>query len=306
MQLDIAIVVFRPDWAEMRETLGSLAATADEFRSLHLLLSGADTDFATLSATLDEFGLAARTTVEHRYDNLGFATGQNRLLRRSFESGADVCLVFNPDIVAEKGALTALVAAIDGRVQSQLMGPSLRSSAQRGTTDSLGIRWTASGRHIDDGLGKPWDIAPGRVRPTAGVTGACMLVSREVHDRLVSAHGYFFDDYFLAYREDAELGIRAGMAGVPSTVIEIEGFSHYRSVRGFQRGNALPDLLGVRNRFLVRWKLGSARPGSPWLPTLRDLIVIASVLTIERSSRPGLTDVWRIRRGIRRRRGAIR
>ena len=184
-------------------------------------------------------------------------------------------------------------------------------SAQRARSkvvDSLGIAWTAEGRHVDRGEGETWAITPARATRQAGLTGACLLVSAAVFHRLASRSGQFFDDYFLAYREDAELGIRASSLGVPSMlvwrrrVLRISGPWPAHSGATVWR-----TCSGVRNRFLLRWKLGRLRPGVRGLPTVRDVVVAAATLSIERGSLPGLTEAFRIRRamvGRRRRFGA--
>ena len=307
-ELDILIVLFRVRWEEFAGVLDRLRRCSTEFRTLKVLLSGSVDDRRRLQGLLESNGLGAQAKVSHRFDNLGFAGGHNRLLAEAFGGGARWCLVLNPDVLVEEGAISALLSSATRAGEMALFGPSL--SAQRARSkvvDSLGIAWTAEGRHVDRGQGETWAITPGRVTRQAGLTGACLLVSAAVFHRLASRSGQFFDDYFLAYREDAELGIRASSLGVPSMLVEMDGFSHQRAVAGSQRGHGLADLLGVRNRFLLRWKLGRLRPGVRGLPTVRDVVVAAATLSIERGSLPGLTEAFRIRRamvGRRRRFGA--
>lgn len=298
----ISIVLFRPRWEEVRETIASLKAIEAEFDRVHMLVSGASGDRRALDQLLTEFDIVEKTSVLHRWDNLGFATGHNVLLRAAFDTGASRCLVLNPDVVIAPRALTNFVLAARPHEGQSLVGPSLSSgSAGRLVVDSLGVAWAGSARHYDIGQGEPWNIVEGRFTRRDGVTGAAMLVSRAVHEKLRAETGCFFDDFFLAYREDAELGIRAKAIGLQSVVIETDGFHHPRHVQGFKRGNALPDLLGVRNRYFLRWKLGKLRPGAPMLPTLRDIVVLCSVLLVERRSLPGLREALRLRRTVRRR-----
>jgi GT2 family glycosyltransferase len=301
--VDLSLVLFRPRWEEVTQTLRSLAAVGDEFGRLWILVSGTEEELAAVSAALDEQGLAARADVLHRFDNLGFASGQNRLLERAFAAGAEACLVLNPDVEISPGALTALAREADALPGPHLVGPVLRSERDgKPVFDSAGVVWTPDGRHFDRFLGEPWhQLESG---PVAGLTGACLLATAPTHAAIVERTGRFFDDLFLAYREDAELGIRAGLVGVPSHLAAIDGFFHERHIRGAERGRALPDLLGVRNRFLIRWTLGSDRPGERGRATLRDLMVLVAAATVERRSWAGAREALRLRRaaGYRRRR----
>lgn len=304
---DVSIVLFQIRWSEFAAVLAQLAQCSGEFRTLRFLLSGSNAERERLAKELATNGLSAQAEVTHRYDNLGFAGGHNLLLERSFSDGAPSCLVLNPDVFVEAGAITELTARAH-RHRSGLVGPSL-SATQHGVkvVDSLGISWTAAGRHIDRDQGAPWRIAPGCISEQAGLTGACLLVDRVAFRQVLSRSGHFFDDYFLAYREDAELGVRAAALGTPSFLVEMEGFSHHRAVRGSQRGNRTADFLGVRNRFLLRWKLGSLRPGAFALPTIRDVVVVVASLSVERRSLPALTAAFQIRRAMigRRRRSRV-
>jgi GT2 family glycosyltransferase len=302
---DVLIVLFRVRWSEFAAVLARLDRCSEEFGTLRLLLSGGEKERIRLELEVARNCPTARVDICRRFDNLGFASGHNFLLARAFLAGAFSCLVLNPDVLVEEGAIAQLMAEATSAGGGSLVGPSL-SAVEEGekVVDSLGIVWSAQARHHDRCQGMAWSISPGDRSQQAGVTGACLLVDARVFRHLVSFSGHFFDDYFLAYREDAELGVRAAALGISSVLVEMEGFSHRRAVSGSTRGHGLADLLGVRNRYLLRWKLGRLRPGAFGLPTLRDLIVAVATFSVERSSLPGLKDAFRIRRAMigRRRR----
>ena len=131
--------------------------------------------------------------------------------------------------------------------------------------------------------------------PVRGLTGACLWVPRAAYEQIVDATGELFDEDFLAYREDAELGLRAERIGVAQVVVPSAVALHGRALRGTTRGNPVLDRLGVQNRFLIAFKHGRHRPGA-WLGApLRDLLVVGGVLTRERHSLPGLRAAWRLR-----------
>jgi GT2 family glycosyltransferase len=297
---DITLVLFHSRLDELEDTFASLAQVRAEFSRLWILVSGSNQSAAEVRAALARTGLDSHAVVQHRHDNLGFASGHNKLIRDAFTAGADSVLVLNPDVSIEPAALLKL-AAIARRVGSEsLYGPTLARRESRAGADevfdSAGIGWSATARHFDMRQGARWVIQPEQVETVAGVTGACLFVPHDAYQRILERTGQFFDDAFLAYREDAELGVRAGLVGVRSHLVHISGFSHVRSVRGYQRGSVGADLLGVKNRFLIRWKLGKFRPGSVVGATARDLAVVLAVLVNERTSLPGLKQSFAIRR----------
>jgi GT2 family glycosyltransferase len=134
-----------------------------------------------------------------------------------------------------------------------------------------------------------------------------MLVGRNAYERLVAATGEFFDESFVAYREDAELGLRANRLGVECWLVPAARGLHVRRQRGTARGiDVHIDRLGVRNRFLIAFKHGRSRPGFLPLVLARDALVIAGVLVRERSSISGLKDAWRLRHAMRSKGAQIR
>ena len=236
--------------------------------------------------------------------NEGFAGGHNMLVDALANAGVDAFLIVNPDLVLQPDCLLLLAGA---RVPvDSLRGPLLLSAnAERfepeGTIDSAGIRWTWDGRHLDDRQGRPVNGLRGRPYPVAGVSGACLYVPRPAWEVIRAVTGEFFDADFLAYREDAELGLRAARLGWPSYVVPEARALHVRSLRGTARSGVSEHilLLGVRNRFLIAFKHGLSRPGARFGAPLRDALVVAGVLLRERSSLRGLLEAWQLRHAMR-------
>lgn len=301
--ITVTLVAYRPRMEEFRVTVRSLARVKDEVSRFYVLCSGTLHEQQEVRRVLDHADLSELTTMISRFDNLGFAGGHNLLLDRAFRSGAKWALVVNPDMAIEPGAITRLVGLASQDGVNALYGPAISRLGDGGEStavcDSRGIRWTATGRHFDIDQGAAFPAMEDVVTEVAGVTGACLLVKKESFDFIAGRSGYFFDETFIAYREDAELGVRALALGVPSRLVETPGFAHARSVRGNSRGHGLADLLGVRNRFIMATRLGKLRPGRRIASALRDLIVVAGTLMVERSSLPGLASATRIRRYLR-------
>lgn len=303
--LSVTVVLFRPKADEFRKTVDSLLANAEDVKSVHILVSGTRNEFSAIEALTSGLRGVTECYLYHRFDNLGFASGHNFLLEQAFALGSDAALVLNPDVIMQPGSLQGLAVAMKAQPNATLLGPTLSRATNNGnarkTFDSAGIEWTSTARHFDKLQGEAWNIHSGRQDAVSGVTGACLVVDKNSFDQIRNESGYFFDDLFLAYREDAELGIRAGELGIPSVVVHMDGFAHVRSVRGYERGNSLADLLGVRNRFLLRWSLGRLRPGNAAVSWARDGLVILAVALVERSSLPGLEGARAIRRYARNR-----
>ncbi|NIL82462.1 glycosyltransferase family 2 protein [Rhodococcoides kroppenstedtii] len=298
--MDILLVLYRAREAELKKTLRALALVRDEFANLRILVSGPKADFERVTQQIRLAGLVSKTCLTHRYDNIGFAGGQNMLLAQAFGAGATFALVYNPDLVVARGALTALLACARENKKVGLLGPWIEASyeEQEGRFfDSRGIGWSRDGRHFDIGQGRAWVEPPSvTLNRVDGLTGACLLVSRQTYLLVVSKCLEFFDGWFVAYREDAELGRRCDILGITSSVVSIPGFVHARGVSGNSRANPLVNSLSVQNRFFMRFKLRGNRPGNIVFQTVRDAVVAAACLTVERSSLTGLKNAVALRR----------
>ena len=242
--------------------------------------------------------------------NVGFSAAHNATLEAQFTAGVTHALVLNPDVVLDSNALRLLLDHARDHPGS-LVGPLLELADPQtlegeGRIDTAGIIWTRTGRHLDDRQGKPIASAPREPRRVAGISGACILVDRQAWERLVAVCGEFFDEDFIAYREDAEIGVRAGLVGVESWLVPAATGRHVRGLRGTRRGASDDlDALGVRNRFLLRFKLGPHRPGNRVLAGVRDVVVAGATITVERSSLPALRDAFRLRGRMRAKRRAF-
>lgn len=241
--------------------------------------------------------------------NCGFAGGHNRLLTRAFTAGAEECLVLNPDLSLLPTALADLSAAVEAHAGPCIMSGVLllgdRATLTQGAVqrvDSRGTVWTSTSRHLDEGHGQVLrpEWVTGRPRRTASVTGALCLVSRNSWSRITQRTGEFYDEDFFAYREDAELGLRAAAVGVPSQVLQVVVGVHFRGSPGTSRGNPVTNWWGVRNRFLLRFKYGRHRPGRRFPRACRDLVVLFAAVTVERSSASAIMSAWRLRSRMKR------
>lgn len=244
--------------------------------------------------------------------NAGFSGAHNANLRSAFDRGCDGVLVLNPDLVLEPDAMVELASAEADCPDPALFGPLLEladpdSLAGSGRIDTAGIVWIFGGRHIDSLQDEPLTHAPAVTTEVAGISGACLYVGRRAFVAVTAVSGEFFDEDFIAYREDAELAYRAQIIGVRSYLVPGARGRHVRGLRGTTRGHDPEiDRLGVRNRFLIAFKYGAERPGGLLAAGLRDVVVVCGVFTTERGSIAGLREAWALRRRMRDKGRALR
>jgi GT2 family glycosyltransferase len=257
--------------------------------------------------------------------NRGFTGAVNQAIART---RGEFVLLLNPDAFLEPEYVARVVAAMNEAGERFGMGTGkLMRATPADVVDSKGIRMTRTGRHLDIGQGSadgrddrglrvgarpPAAARPGAGAPTLhevfGVSGAAALY-RMSFVRDVSVDGEFLDEDFFTYREDADVAWRGRVLGWRAIYVPGAAGVHVRRVTPEGR-RQLPESVNrdsVRNRFLLRLKnegLYLALRNGPF-ELWRDLLTIAAVLTVERSSLPALAWLWKNRRRIMAKRRAI-
>ena len=243
--------------------------------------------------------LAPEARVIRNETNRGFAAAVNQGVAAA---RGELVLLLNPDAFLERDYIANAIAALDhaGETFGSATGRLLRPS---GIIDSKGIRMTRSGRHLDIDQGKPDDGDTG-IREVFGVSGAAA-----VHRKAFLDDVGVLDEDFFSFREDADLAWRGRLLGWRALCAGDAVAVHVRTVTPEKRRQlpAFVNMHSVKNRFLLRLKNEGA-----WLALrnapfelARDLVVIAAVLTVERSSLPALAWLWKNRRRIMAKRREI-
>src|SRR5207244_2692194 len=155
------------------------------------------------------------------------------------------------------------------------------------------------GRHFDRGSGQEEGDRYLEEEEIFGASGAAGFYRRKALDSARISTGVFDSDFFL-YREDADLAWRLKNLGwkclyVPSAV----AYHRRRNLPERRRGMSPQiNLHSVKNRFLLRINNQSpAEFAATFVPTMaRDAIVLGACLTVERSSLPAFSWLWRNRR----------
>jgi GT2 family glycosyltransferase len=161
---------------------------------------------------------------------------------------------------------------------------------------------TRSGRHLDI------NIRPAARTEVFGVSGAAAMFRLDFL-RDAAIEGDIFDEDFFAYREDADLAWRGRLFGWRALCEPAAVAYHVRRVTPEAR-RALPasiNMHSVKNRFLLRLKNEGAYLALRNAPfeLARDLVVVAAALSIELTSLPALTWLWRNRARVLAKRRAI-
>jgi len=300
------IVVSYNDAADLPVSLASALAQRGVAAET-LLVDNASTD-ASREAAASFGGVRVLALPE----NVGFAAAMNAGIDAS--SGRYV-LALNPDCRLEPDFCAVLAERLDrgdasdvgsasGRVV-RAEGPDLSPSA---ILDTTGIYFTAAGRHFDRGSGEPGDGRYLHEDEIVGPSGAAGFYRRRALESARISTGYFDSDFFL-YREDADLAWRLRRLGWRSLFVPAARASHRRRNLPERRRSmtALANMHSVKNRFLLRINNQSAGEALRTLvPTAaRDAVVLGACLTVERSSLPAFSWLWRNRKRLLEKRREI-
>jgi len=203
---------------DLRECLRSILGTGDQGLGTGdqvevIVVDNASTD-GTVEMVRREFP-QVRLIVNS--ENIGYTRANNIGIR---QSGGKYILLLNPDTIVKPGALRALVECAEahpeaGVIGAKLLNPdgSIQRSARSFPDIGAGLfRNTFLGRLFPN---NPFvrrylltDFGYDEVREVDWVSGAAMLVRRELFDRIG-----LLDERFWAYCEDVDLCWRAWQAG---------------------------------------------------------------------------------------------
>ena len=301
---DVSIVVVSHDSAaDLAVSLAAAAAQTGVSTEL-IVVDNASRDGSPRAAE------SAGARVIPLAENRGFAGGANAGISAS--AGRYV-LTLNPDCRLDERFCAELCARLDrpdaadvGSASGKIFragGPRLEGMP---ILDSTGIRFTASGRHFDRDSGAPDADGSFRDEEVAGVTGAAGFYRRAALEAVRISTGCFDEDFFL-YREDADLALRLRAAGWRCLYVPTALAWHRRANLPERRRTigASANCHSVKNRFLLRIN-NAPVPEFRMVPTLvRDAVVLAACLTVERSSLPAFRYLWQNRRRLAAKRREI-
>jgi len=186
--------------------------------------------------------------------NLGFSEGNNRGMSRALADGAEYIVLLNPDTIVESEWLGRLIDAgnsdptigILGAVQLDYDGADFNSWTMTAFPELIDeLR--------DPGTARAWI-------PVEWVEGACMIVRREVIERIG-----MLDPIYFAFYEEIDLCRRAIRAGYNVALVPGARIRHYRG--GMWRADAsrsrLRDYRCDRSQFIFNLTdPGGSLPGN--------------------------------------------
>jgi len=295
--VDVVIVVHNHA-RTVRATLAAIAAQTIPPKQVAVVDNGSsDASVSLVEDAARSLPLELVTWSENR----GFSAAANEGFRHG---RAPWVLALNPDCRLAPDYLERLLAAgADRERVGALTGLLMRAQGDGleagDRVDSAGMVVTAAGRHSDRASGRRLSRRCLRPAWMFGASGAAALYRREALDDVAYPAGEVFDETFFAYREDADLAWRLQRRGWRCLFWPAARAWHARGLKPELKRRGTPDVNrhSVRNRFLLRWSNADWRwrvSCFPWW-AMRDLVVAAACLTMERSSAPGLSEAWALR-----------
>lgn len=223
-------------------------------------------------------------------ENVGFARATNQGMA---QASGEYVLWLNPDTVVQPGALGELIDFLRehpdaGAVGPKMVGPdgALQYSCRAFPSLATGFftRYSLMRRLWPENplsrryLLSDWDHAT--VRAVDWVSGACLMTSRVVLDRVGG-----LDEGFFLFNEDVDWCRRLALAG-PKVYYNPRAVVVHRI--GASRGRVAPRIIIERHRGMFRYYRKHMRTG-PWLdlPIAAALTVRAGVELLTRSLWPG-------------------
>lgn len=213
--------------------------------------------------------------------NLGFAGGANLGIKHAINRNANHVLILNNDTIADKFLIKNMISSAKfGQIISPKIyfAPGFEFHKNRYKKDQLGkVIWYA-GAKID------WqniigvhigvdEVDKGQFNKRQEIdlaTGACMLVKREVFEKI----GYFDEKYFL-YLEDMDFCARAKKAGFKIIFEPKAILWHKNAASSGGSGSNLQDYYITRNRLLFATKYANLRTKFALIRQIASQITVA-------------------------------
>lgn len=221
MRPKVAIIIL--NWNGWQDTIECLASLArlDYSNYRIILVDNGSTDDSVLRLR-QWIGAKSQFEIIEAGQNLGFVGGNNLGLERGLLNGAEYCLMLNNDTTVEPDFLGKLIEARLRHKPAAIASPKIMFYGDRTKL------WFAGGNYYPL-IKKPFhayyaQIDGGQlseIKETSWVSGCCMLIKREVFEKI----GFLDKDYFNNY-EDVDFCARAGAAGYQIAVVPSSKIYH--------------------------------------------------------------------------------
>jgi GT2 family glycosyltransferase len=247
------------------ESLRNIAI--DNFKITILVVDNASTDGSQFQISNFKFQNFNYKAILNK-KNLGFAGGNNIAIKYALENSVDYVLILNNDTSVDHDFLTELLKAADRGKNAGILvpkiyfAPGFEFHKDRYSKNELGkVFWYAGGeidweniighhRGVDEVDRGQFD----KTKETELATGCCMLIKKEVFERI----GCFDDKYFLYY-EDADLSMRAKRESFKIIYVPKSVIWHKNAGSAGGSGSALQDYYITRNRLIFGYRYAPIR-----------------------------------------------
>ncbi len=189
---------------------------------------------------------AFRLKLIRNEENRGFCAANNQGFAAS---SSELVALLNNDAEAEPNWLRALASAFDGRSEVGMAASKILVYEDPSRIDKAGHLIYPDGQNRGRGTGEFDQGQYDRMEEVLWPDGCAAMYRREMLDQIGG-----FDEDFFAYADDAELGLRARIAGWNCTYIPQAVVRHHRGATLGVRSSRRLQLI-ERNRVLLAAKL---------------------------------------------------
>lgn len=181
-------------------------------------------------------------------ENEGFAKGNNIGIDYAMKQGAEYILLLNNDTIIEKNAISILINSLNTHKGVGIMGSRIMYFENPKLINYCGgkINWL-KGATIHENYKKEFvkENEQNNFRYTNFITGCCMLIKREVIEKI----GYLPEEYFMYY-EDTDYCIKAKENGYKLGLCTNSIIYHKVSVSSGGENSPFSIQWGNRNRLI--------------------------------------------------------
>jgi len=195
-------------------------------------------------------GVTGNVEIIKNHQNLGFAAANNVGMKRALGQGCTHVLLLNNDTIVTRDFLSQLLDGLDAYPQAGIATPKILYLDRKDTIWAAGGRLVWWFNHFNIGMEQKAVACCGEARVVDFVSGACMLLKREVIEKI----GFLPLDYFMGM-EDIDYCYHARQFGYLSLYWPKSEIYHKVSA-SYMRGKLdyLIVYLGVRNSIVFRAK----------------------------------------------------
>lgn len=177
-----------------------------------------------------------------------YSKALNQTIKKAFRKGYQQVLLLNPDTQVKKGFLKPLEKVL-AKKDIGICGPIIKH--KQGFDHGGWINWWL-------GRTNHYNYPKVKIKKPAErefVSGACMLIKKEVFDQI-----NYFDEQFFLYFEDVDFCLRAKKAGFKTMIAPRSMIKHVTGPNEVKSWRKIKLLLTSNLRFIKKWQPGYFQP----------------------------------------------